>query len=154
MKKKKTKSITVRTMQQEDILSVAELEKECFSVPWSADAFRDSGRKEMYTFFVAVFEDIITGYAGIYYTCGEGNITNVAVGKQWRTKGVATMLLEHIFQNAARRRCDKIFLEVRISNLKAVSLYKKMGFEVLGTRKNFYEKPVEDALILCKNLPL
>lgn len=154
MKKESNNSIDVRAMEQEDILSVAQLEQECFSAPWSADALRDSFEKDMYTFLVAVCKKMVIGYVGIYYIGGEGNITNIAVTEMWRSRGAATMLLEYIFQDAAMRNCNEIFLEVRISNKKAISLYQKMDFTVVGTRKKFYEKPVEDALILCKKLPL
>lgn len=154
MEKEKNNSIQVRRMEIEDILAVVHLELECFSVPWSAVALEESCKEDIYSFFVALLEDKIIGYAGIYYTCEEGNITNVAVGEQWRTRGVATMLLENIFEDAARRKCKEIYLEVRASNKKAISLYEKMDFILLGIRKKFYEKPTEDALLLCKKLPL
>lgn len=154
MKQEKNNIIYVRRMEQEDILTVAHLEQECFCVPWSKAALTESYKQDIYSFFVAVIEEKVIGYGGIYYTCDEGNITNVAVREQWRTRGVATMLLENIFENAAKRKCKEIYLEVRASNKKAISLYEKMDFVVLGRRKNFYDKPTEDALVLCKKLPL
>lgn len=144
------KKFCVRRMQPEDIASVAELEKECFSMPWSQKSLEESLKSEMYTFLVAVDDEQVAGYAGIYYTLSEGNITNVAVRSDYRKKGVGTKLLEHMIMDAHNRRCESIFLEVRQSNEPAILLYEKMEFKIVGVRKKFYQKPTEDALVLQK----
>ena len=86
---------------------------------------------------------------GIYCTLDEGEITNVAVAPAARRRGIARALLTELKQQLACRNVARIVLEVRVSNEPAIRLYEQMGFSVLGVRKNFYEKPTEDAYIMA-----
>lgn len=131
-----------------DIKAVAAIEAQCFSQPWSEKSFQDSIEREDTIFLVCQEDEIITGYIGMYVSFDEASITNVAVPPAYRKKGYGEQLVCAAKKAAKEARVDSIFLEVRVSNEAAVSLYKKMNFENLGIRKNFYQHPVEDAIIM------
>lgn len=139
----------IRTMQKGDVAAVAALEAQIFPMPWSAAGFADTLPREDIIFLVAYEQDELLGYVGIYCTLDEGEITNVAVAPAARRRGIARALLTELKQQLACRNVARIVLEVRVSNEPAIRLYKQMGFSVLGVRKNFYEKPTEDAYIMA-----
>lgn len=151
----------IRRMISEDVPAVALIEQECFSMPWSEKSFRDSINREDTVFLVC--EDKlpdcqlesrqaqsrrIVGYIGMYLSFGEGEITNVAVTSSYRKRGCGQQLIQAVKDQAANRKAESILLEVRKSNEPAISLYKRNGFEQIGIRKNFYERPTEDAIIM------
>lgn len=139
----------IRTMQKGDVAAVAALEAQIFPMPWSAAGFADTLPREDVIFLVAYEQDELLGYVGIYCTLDEGEITNVAVAPAARRRGIARALLTELKQQLACRNVTQIVLEVRVSNEPAIRLYEQMGFSVLGVRKNFYEKPTEDAYIMA-----
>ncbi len=139
----------IRTMQKGDVAAVAALEAQIFPMPWSAAGFADTLPREDILFLVAYEQDELLGYVGIYCTLDEGEITNVAVAPAARRRGIARALLTELKQQLACRNVARIVLEVRVSNEPAIRLYEQMGFSVLGVRKNFYEKPTEDAYIMA-----
>lgn len=143
--------ITVRRskMDGEDARCIAELEKICFSAPWSATALNDSAKNGTH-FFIAEANGNTAGYIGIDTVLDEGYITNVAVFPKYRKKGVASHLLSYTENFAKENKLSFITLEVRVSNSAAIKLYEKHGFKCEGQRKNFYINPTEDALILTK----
>ncbi len=100
-------------------------------------------------FYVASVGGVTAGYMGISIIAGEGYVTNIAVLPRFRKQGVALCILNTVIENH-KNDLDFISLEVRVSNDAAISLYKKLGFEMVGTRKRFYEHPTEDALIMTK----
>ena len=130
-------------MSEGDIKQVAAIEKEIFSLPWSEKSFLDSLKKENTVYIVAEIKDEIVAYCGAYISFEEADISNVAVKKNFRRKNVA--------ENMLNKGVSDITLEVRETNVPAISLYEKLGFEEAGIRKNFYEKPVENALIMWKH---
>ena len=135
----------IRQMTVEDIPAVAQIEKECFSQPWSEQGFLD-GMKDA-IFFVAE-DPQIAGYIGMYRMPPEGEITNVAVTRKMRGKGYGRELLLTMQRWAAEHEIDRIILEVRSKNEPAIQLYRTYGFEKIGVRKNFYQFPREDADIM------
>ena len=139
----------VRNMSAEDIHAVVEIEKECFSLPWSEKSFEESIAREDTIFLVCEENaETIMGYIGMYLSFDEASITNVAVASQFRKKGCGELLVIAAKEAAKAAGAESIFLEVRVSNVPAISLYKKQGFESLGIRKKFYEHPIEDAIIM------
>lgn len=140
----------VRLMETKDIEQVAELEKECFSKPWSAASLEKEVDNTNSIFCVYEIENRIVGYAGMYLTPPEGSITNIAVTEKYRGRGIAGDILESMFRKANFEGITEFTLEVRISNRSAINLYKKYGFLCEGIRKNFYEEPREDAYIMWK----
>lgn len=137
----------IRRMTFEDVKSVAQIEAECFSMPWSENGFEDSLAREDTVFLVCVDEGVV-GYIGMYLSFEEGEITNVAVTPSYRQRGCGNLLIEAVKKEAKARNAECVILEVRVSNEPAISLYKKNGFEEIGIRKNFYEHPKEDAIIM------
>lgn len=135
------------------IPQIAKLEKICFSEPWSENGLLESYKNGTH-FFVAEDNGNVLGYVGLSAVIDEGYITNVAVFPQYRKKGIATALLNAVFEFALQRELAFVSLEVRKSNTNAVSLYEKKGFKVEGLRKNFYRDPTEDALIMTKRFDL
>lgn len=93
----------------------------------------------------------IIAYAGLWKIFDEGHITNIAVKDSYRNKGVGKGLMSSLLTNTAKIGIDSFTLEVRRSNIGAIKLYESLGFEVAGIRKNFYDKPNEDALIMWKH---
>ena len=125
------------------------IEKECFSAPWSEESFKTAENTRFYVYFEG--EEVV-GYVGIYSVLDEGYITNIAVLKDHRKKGVATALLKELTEKESA--LSFISLEVRESNTAAISLYEKFNFEKEGVRKAFYSNPKEDGLILTRRQKL
>lgn len=140
----------IRSMTVEDIKEVSEIEKEAFSVPWSEKAFEESLALSHAVFLVAVCNQKIAGYVGMYQVFQEGDITNIAVAQEFQRRGVAYRLLQELEQQAKKRGILDLTLEVRESNERAIHIYETFGFENVGIRKNFYEKPRENAIIMWK----
>lgn len=139
----------IRQMKSEDVFQAAEIEKKSFSMPWSPKGFRGALAYEDNIILVAEEEGRIAGYACVYVSFDEGELTNIAVEPEYRGRGIGLMLMKELKHRAEDKSVSKIVLEVRISNATAISLYEKCGFKNLGTRKNFYEQPVEDAYIMA-----
>ena len=137
----------IRRMTREDIPRIVQIEQECFSLPWSEASFEDSLAREDTVFLVCEDAEVV-GYVGMYLSFEEGEITNVAVTSSYRKRGCGQLLMEAIKEEAKARQAESIILEVRVSNAPAISLYKKQGFEQIAIRKNFYEHPTEDAIIM------
>ncbi|WP_288618520.1 ribosomal protein S18-alanine N-acetyltransferase [uncultured Eubacterium sp.] len=145
--------LIVREMRPEDVPSVAALEEECFSEPWSEQAFSDALKQPEALMMVAEdTQQVPVGYCGMYLSLDEGEITNVAVRPECRKQGIADTILDTVFMEAQKRGAEKIYLEVRQSNIPAQQLYEKHGFESCGLRKNFYRKPTEHAIVMCCDL--
>lgn len=140
-------TVTIREMTEDDIKSIAELEKECFSEPWSETSLRDELTNETARFYVLRDGKNLLGYIGANNICNEVYITNVAVNSECRGKGYGKILVNHLIKQSEAERAFFITLEVRKSNENAIKLYEKCGFKLIGERKNFYSKPTEDALI-------
>ncbi len=129
--------------------SICRLESEAFSSPWSREDIEYQLTNENSHFLVAVDYETgeTAGYLGVQETAGEAYITNIAVFKKYRRLGAADALIKKASDDAFARGCDFISLEVRESNLPAISLYEKNGFQKIGIRKNFYSNPPENAVI-------
>lgn len=142
----------IRLMTEADVPAAARLESECMENPWSEKIFRESLALSYYTFLAAEGPDgEIVGYAGLMNLSGEGDVTNIVVSRKVRRKGIGETLLRELMKLGREQGITDFSLEVRKSNLPAVSLYEKLGFAVEGLRKGYYEKPAEDALIMWKH---
>lgn len=140
----------IRPMEKEDIKQVVTIENSIFSVPWSAGSFLDALESEYNIYLVCVENGEVTGYCGLWTVLGEGNITNVAVSQKHRGKGYGRALLQELEIRAHEKDVSIFFLEVRQSNVIAQNLYSSLGYKTIGIRKNFYERPIEDAVIMSK----
>ena len=141
-------NIIIEKMGENHLSQIAELEKTCFSTPWSENALREELTNQFSRFFVALCDGQIAGYIGAHNVVGEVYITNVAVFPQFRRQGIAEALIKKLMDISQTEKAEFITLEVRKSNMGAINLYTKMGFKEVGSRKNFYENPREDALLM------
>ncbi len=139
-------------MQISDVPCAAKIEKENFSINWSEETFKSTLSNGHSYMIVAKMQDDIVGYAGMYSVAGEGYVYNVAVQKEFRCKGIGTALVKNMISYSKETKLKFLSLEVRKSNKSAIGLYEKLGFKVVGVRKSFYEKPIEDAIIMTNNI--
>ena len=121
--------------------------RECFSTPWSETSVKDEISNGEDVFLVAERGGVFSGYALMKCLLGEGQLCNIAVSVSERGHGVGSALLGELISEAKRRDITVIMLEVRASNGAAIRLYEGAGFVRVGTRKNYYREPVEDALL-------
>ncbi|MEY8386398.1 ribosomal protein S18-alanine N-acetyltransferase [Oscillospiraceae bacterium 38-13] len=132
---------------------VAELERVCFPDPWSRNMLKEELENDLTAFLVALDEGgAVAGYAGLQVVLDEGYILNVAVRPDCRRRGVAGQLLNVFLNFAKGNRLAFLSLEVRASNYSAIALYGSRGFRGVGRRKNYYEHPKEDAVIMTLDL--
>ena len=137
-------------MDRSHIEQIAALERECFSTPWSKAMLTEVLFDSQASFIVAESEDGgVLGYAGLQVVLDEGYIDNIAVEPNARRHGVADELLD-VFCRFGEANLAFLTLEVRASNVPAIALYRKHGFEEAGRRKNYYTKPTEDAVIMTR----
>ncbi|MDE5764637.1 MAG: ribosomal protein S18-alanine N-acetyltransferase [Ruminococcus sp.] len=133
-----------------DILS--ELDKSCVGADgWTAESFKSESAKDNGIVICCYVGAFVIGLISGYFASDEADITSVAVNFNYRRRGIAGHLIAE-FENQLPEYISEIFLEVRESNFPAVSLYKKCGFENLHTRRNFYDNPVENAIVMRKEL--
>ncbi|WP_230398862.1 ribosomal protein S18-alanine N-acetyltransferase [Novisyntrophococcus fermenticellae] len=145
--------ITIREMLFEDLDQVLSIEEANFSVPWTANGFLSFLMREDAYFLVAVEGNHILGYCGVILTPPESDITNICVAQDFRRKGVARKLLEQLSSKLVQQGIREIHLEVRESNLPALTLYRKLGFNQDGLRPRYYESPTENAVLMTCRLP-
>jgi ribosomal-protein-alanine N-acetyltransferase len=141
--------LKIRHLEFSDIKSVAEIEKECFSMPWSEQAFEEELHLDTAICFVAHLNDEVAGFVNGRIVLDEFYINNVAVASRFRKKGIGEALINDLC-DYIKHIVTFITLEVRESNIPAQNLYKKCGFKVVGKRKDFYEKPTENAILMTK----
>ena len=144
--------MVIREMQIEDIEAVEAVDKACFSVPWQQTAFLSFLMREGTVFLVAEEDNEIIGYLGIATAYDESDVLKIVVLQEHRRKGAAGALLENAFDKIRAMGVKKNYLEVRVSNAPAISLYRKYGYTDVGIRRNYYTKPVEDALVMEKDI--
>ncbi len=140
----------VDTLKQQYVDDVDLINRLSFSDPWSKKLIAEDMSNPKCYYVVAVEDGQAVGYAGITDIAGEANITNIAVHPDWRRRGIGEILLDNLIQYCIANNLLLITLEVRKSNISAVSLYKKMGFDTEGERKGYYQDTKEDALIMTK----
>lgn len=142
--------LKIRDMRPEDTEAAAAIEQENFSKPWKKEGFMDAVCSPNAIYFVAEEDGEIVGYAGLWAALDEGEITNVSVKSGCWGRHVGRALMNAMLEAGSRAGVASFFLEVRESNARAISLYRSCGFTEAGIRKNFYEAPTENALVMCK----
>ena len=141
----------ITNAKKRHIAQLEELEKVCFSMPWTAEQLEGQLPDKNHQFIVAESsEGEILGYVGMMYVIDEGYISNVAVKPEYRRLHIAQALIEELLNRGEKLGLSFISLEVRQSNDAARALYSKLGFEAAGLRKNYYDLPKEDAIIMTK----
>lgn len=142
--------ITIVSMEEAHVSAVAELERLCFSDPWSENSVASELNNPLSLWLVALDGETVVGYVGSQSVMGESDMMNVAISPEYRRKGVATRLIEALVEALEKNGNHSLSLEVRASNAPAIALYEGMGFLEVGRRRNYYRNPREDALILRK----
>ena len=142
--------IEIRTMEPQDVPQIAELEKVCFSDPWSENSIISELDNPLSCWLVAVSGEQVVGYVGSQTVLDGSDMMNIAVSPDFRRKGIAESLIEALISFLRERGSRCLILEVRASNVPAIALYEKLGFLEIGRRRNYYRNPKEDALILRK----
>ena len=135
-------------MQEQDLEQVSKIENAIFSKPWSKNDFYKAINDSNNIYIVAKKDNCILGYCGFWGVVGEGQITNVAVARPYRSQKIGEKMLSYLIQEGKKKGICAYTLEVRVSNEIAYNLYKKLGFLEAGIRKGFYEEPKEDARIM------
>ena len=141
----------IRLATIEDAHAIYEIEQQSFSVPWRLESvLAELEGAENKLYMVICEENHIVGYAGAWLVYDEGQITNIAVLPSARGKGYGSKLTKQLINECFSRGMHEIFLEVRISNLAALAMYRNLGFSVKGIRKDYYSEPTEDAYIMSQ----
>lgn len=145
-------TVYIREMYPDDVDEVLEIERQCFTMPWSDTSFRSEiyGRHSITR--VAELNGIIVGYICIKHVADEGHLLDLAVHPDYRKRGIAKMLLADVIEELRLCGCRFFYLEVRISNRAAKKLYEALGFRTAGTRKGYYMNPIEDAVLMMREL--
>jgi ribosomal-protein-alanine N-acetyltransferase len=141
-------------MEARHIGRAVEIERLSFPDPWPASFFVSELENPCCLYLAAEDEadGRLMGYAGLQYVLDEGYINNIAVSPEYRRKGVASALLKALFEKAYELKLSFLTLEVRAGNAPAFALYSGFGFEPVGRRKNYYERPREDAILMTRLL--
>jgi [ribosomal protein S18]-alanine N-acetyltransferase len=149
---KELDQITIQRMILDDLEEVTRLEKLCFSDSWSKQSFQEDLEHQFSIPLVVRFDQRIVGYTCLWCVDEQMEIANFAVSPEFRRKGIGRMMMEEVFSEAIKRGCTSVILSVRETNLPAINLYRGFGFVEAGRRKRYYRFPVEDAIIMIKNL--
>lgn len=136
--------MNIEKFEEKHLDGVEKIEKTCFAHPWSREDLQNQIGLDTSHFLVATVDGNVAGYMGLQIFGGEGYVTNVAVLPEYRKQGIAESLIREQMKN----KMSFITLEVRESNLPAISLYTKCGFKNVGIRPNFYSAPTENAIIM------
>ena len=145
-------NLKITALCPEHVHQMAEIEKLCFSEPWSEDTIRDELDTPLSRYFVCLSGDRVLGYIGTRILFDQCDITNIAVLPECRRMGIASLLLSELEKTVLEIDVKYLNLEVRVGNVPARSFYEKSGFEAVGKRKNYYQKPTEDAILMTKIL--
>ena len=152
MGREKLREIVIDNFGVEDLPEILSIENDSFTIPWSENLIFQELHNPMSISKVARAEGKIAGYIFAGLIIDEGHILNLAVHKNYRGLGIATDLVSDVIDDLKENGCRVIFLEVRDSNEAAKKIYSKFSFEIIGTRKNYYISPVEDAVVMALKL--
>ena len=142
--------IEIAKMTAAHVPQVAQLEKLCFSDPWSEKSVASELQNKLALWLVALDGDRVAGYVGSQTVIDESDMMNIAVHPAYRRQGIARLLVKQLVDALKDNGSRCLTLEVRASNEPARNLYASMGFLQVGLRKNYYRNPKEDACILRK----
>lgn len=146
-------SFVFRSMKEEDIDQILEVEHASFTTPWSREAFYNELHNNRFAVYIVLEENNkILGYCGAWIVIDEAHVTNVAILPEYRGKKLGEALLQKMMSMAREMGAKSMTLEVRVTNHVAQSLYRKLGFHDGGIRKNYYSDNQEDGLVMWVNL--
>ncbi len=149
---KELSRIVIDDMKLDDLPEVLAIETKSFKTPWSDALFRNEIFKSIAVSRVAKIDGRVVGYLCSNLIIDEGHILNLAVHPDYRRLAIASQMIEEMLDFMRENACRTVFLEVRFSNEEALRMYEKFGFSVIGTRKDYYVSPVEDAVVMALRL--
>lgn len=130
-----------------------EIEKASFSDPWSMTSLADTAARPDSIFFAAMTDGVPCGFGCVLTVAEEGELVDIAVSPAQRNNGIGQRLMTALLDAATQNGCQRMYLEVRQSNVPAQRLYEKNGFLTMGIRKRYYKEPVEDAIVMVRERP-
>ena len=139
-------------MTKDHIDDIMEIEKHSFATPWSRKSIEGELKNKFAIYIVAIEGNKVVGYGGMWHVVTEGHITNIAVHKDYRKRGIGNAIVKRLVDIAIEKEMIGLTLEVRPSNEAALAVYKKNGFKLEGIRKEYYEDNKEDAYIMWLRL--
>ena len=142
----------IQNAEKKHLAQLENLEKLCFSMPWTREQLESQLPDAQHVFLVAVDGESVLGYVGMMFVLDEGYISNVAVSPEARCCGIGDALIAELLLRAEEKALSFVTLEVRESNEAAIRLYQKHGFQKVGLRKKYYDLPKEDAILMTKFL--
>ena len=142
----------IQKMNAAHVPQIAQLEKLCFSDPWSENSIASELNSRLSDWLVVTEGEQVVAYVGSQTVIDSSDMMNIAVHPDFRRRGIAEMLVAALEEQLRQRGSKMLLLEVRDSNAPAIALYEKLGFHQAGLRKNYYRNPKEDARILRKEL--
>lgn len=146
-------SIVFRYMVEEDIDQILEVEHASFSTPWSREAFYNEINKNKFAVYIVLeIDKKVIGYCGAWIVLDEAHVTNIAILPEYRGRKFGEALLKKLISVAIEMGAKSMTLEVRVTNYVAQSLYRKLGFQDGGIRKNYYSDNQENGLVMWVNL--
>lgn len=140
----------IELMNKRHIDGIIEIENESFAIPWSRASVEKELSNNLAIYVVATESEKVVGYGGMWHIVNEGHITNIAVHKDYRQKGIGNAIINKLSEIALEKEMIGLTLEVRKSNTPALALYRKNGFKLEGIRPEYYEDNKEDAYIMWK----
>lgn len=141
----------IRPATPNDLAAIVAIERTAFSDPWSRSGFADLVDRPGVVFLVAELDGHVAGYAVAYHAADEAELANLAVADAWRRRGVAQHLLDAVIAAVRAGGAADLWLEVRASNAAARTLYGAYGFLEAGVRRRYYDRPVEDAIVMRRH---
>lgn len=143
----------IRAMDLDDLDRIVELEHILFTSAWNKSDFIYELLENQFSFnYVLEENDQIIGYVGVWLMYEQSQITTIGVDPAYWRRGLGRMLMQEMIELAMKQGCEKMSLEVRISNQPAISLYQSLGFETVAIRKDYYQDNHEDAYLMVKGL--
>lgn len=139
-------------MDEADCSMVHQVEQRCFNDPWTLESIVESLNNKNCHYFVAVQDEVVVGFIGLLLVAGECEIINVAVLPESSNQGIGKELMQASLLFLQEKSTEKVYLEVRESNQKALALYGYYDFQPIGIRRQYYGNPIEDAIVMCLEL--
>jgi ribosomal-protein-alanine N-acetyltransferase len=145
-------AVIIREMSPDDVHKIAEIEKASYTMPWSETSFLSEIYSRHSITRVAELNGKIIAYVCVKKVADEGHLLNMTVHPDCRRQGVANMLFNNTLEDLRQSGCRFLYLEVRTSNNAAKKMYEKLNFKIVGTRKDYYLRPIENAVIMMLDL--
>ncbi|MCG6956889.1 MAG: ribosomal protein S18-alanine N-acetyltransferase [Gemmatimonadetes bacterium] len=146
-------AVVARRMVMDDVPRVASIEAEAFTSPWKADTFATLLQRPGAELWVLDDPEVgVVAYAVVWCILDQGELANIAVASSHRGRGLGRRLLGLVLDAARDRGVKSIYLEVRSTNIRAADLYRAFGFERIGVRRDYYDNPIEDAILMVARL--